>query len=150
MSDETCAPSGSDKKERAGIGMPASLWLEEFGDLIYLAFGEVAYQVGSSLTGKVWRDVDIRLILDDTKYQNMGFGDPKDFHSQHQSPRWCAYVMAFSALGKQMTGLPIDFQIQSMTQANDDPANDGVRSALIIGAIRRKNRTAFEEKKVQP
>ncbi len=123
--------------------MPAALWLQEFGDLIFLAFGEPPYQVGSSLTAKQWRDVDVRLILADEKYAAMGFGDPKN---PHESPRWVAFVLAFSALGKQMTGLPIDFQIQSQTEANDNPANDGVRSALIIGALRRQNREAFKDR----
>ncbi len=140
MSDSLSPESGNPDKKSPGIGMPATLWLQEFGDLLYLAFGEVPYQVGSSLTGKQWRDVDVRLIMPDEKYQTMGFGDPKN---PHESPRWVAYVLAFSALGKQMTGLPIDFQIQSQTEANENKANDGVRSALIVGALRRQNRKVF-------
>ena len=143
MSDLLSPESGNPNKAHPGIGMPGILWLQEFGDLVYLAFGEPPYQVGSSLTGKQWRDVDVRLILSDEKYAAMGFGDPKN---PHESPRWVAFVLAFSALGKQMTGLPIDFQIQSQTEANENPANDGLRSALIVGALRRQNREAFKDR----
>jgi hypothetical protein len=41
-----------------------------------------------------------------------------------------AVNMAFSALGKEMTGLPIDFQLDQMTRANTE--HDGPRSALGI------------------
>ena len=32
-------------------------------------FGEIPYHVGSSLLGKKWRDVDVRLILDDAEWE---------------------------------------------------------------------------------
>lgn len=98
------------------VGMPATLLLNAFGSMVWDAFGEIPYHVGSSLDGtKEARDVDVRLILGDEDYAAMGFGDPE--HS-HQNARWVAFTLAFSALGKQMTGLPIDFQIQQQTQAN--------------------------------
>lgn len=105
-------------KTSPGIGMPASLYLEEFGQVILDAFGEVPYQVGSSFerNGKPsWRDVDVRLILDDERYEADGYGDPE---RPHDNARWVAMVKAFSLLGRQMTGLPIDFQIQQRTHAN--------------------------------
>jgi hypothetical protein len=40
-----------------------------------------------------------------------------------------AVTLAFSALGSQMTGLPIDFQIQPQTWANEHYPHS--RSALI-------------------
>ena len=45
----------------------------------------------------------------------MGFGDPE---RTHNNAKWVAFTLAFSALGKQMTGLPIDFQIQQTSHAN--------------------------------
>lgn len=102
-----------------GVGMPESLYLNEFGSYLMDAFdGEIAYHVGSSLREKSgWRDVDVRLILTDEKYAEMGFGDPLE---AQQNAKWVALVMAFSALGREMTGLPIDFQIQQMSQANKE------------------------------
>ncbi len=99
-----------------GVGMPESLWLDEFGSQVWAAFGTPAYLVGSALKGKQWRDVDVRLILDDEEYARMGLGDPKD---AHRNGKWVALVLAFSALGKLMTELPIDFQIQQRTHANE-------------------------------
>lgn len=45
----------------------------------------------------------------------MGLGDPL---RGPNNGKWVALCMAFSALGKEMTGLPIDFQIQRRTDAN--------------------------------
>jgi hypothetical protein len=125
-----------------GVGMPAALHLNEFGSQLWSAFGKPAYQVGSSLYGKQWRDVDIRLILDDDEYERMGLGDP--YHT-HINAKWVALVMAFSALGKQMTGLPIDFQIQQQSYANKK--FDGPRNAIgfIESRLQSKREKAYDE-----
>lgn len=115
-----------------GVGMPAHLWLHEFGSQVCFAFGEMPYHVGSSLTLKSgWRDVDVRLILPDDKYDALGLGKP---NLPHQNGKWVALCLAFSALGKQMTGLPIDFQIQQQSRANAE--FDGPRSALGVVPLR--------------
>lgn len=115
-----------------GVGMPANLYLHEFGSQVWAAFGEPPYHVGSSMTGKQWRDVDVRLILDDETYEAMGLGDPKN---PHHNGKWVSLCMAYSALAKQMTGLPVDFQIQQRTQANAE-FKDGPRSAIGIVELR--------------
>lgn len=108
------------------VGMPTSLLLHEFGAKVQDAFDDVAYHVGSSLELKTgWRDVDVRLILDDAKYEAMGFGDPDKCQ---YNAKWVAFCLAFSLLGKEMTGLPIDFQIQQMSSANKE--HSGKRAAL--------------------
>jgi hypothetical protein len=108
------------------VGMPQALMLEEFGQYIYEAFGTPAYHVGSSLTMKTgWRDVDVRLVLDDKTYSEMGLGFPEDTWS---NGKWVSLVLAFSALGKQLTGLPIDFQIQQQSYANKN--YNGRRSTI--------------------
>ena len=111
-----------------GVGMPQALLLQRFGQLIKDAFGETPYQVGSSLESKTgWRDVDVRVILSDADYERLGFGDPVN---PHCNAKWVALVLAFSTLGREMTGLPIDFQIQQQTLANKQP--HGKRSALFV------------------
>ena len=111
-----------------GVGMPANLKLHEFGSIVWDAFGTPPYHVGSSVESKTWRDVDVRLILDDETYAAFGLGDP---NAGHRNARWVALVRAFSALGHEMTGLPIDFQIQQRTWANENyGAPNHVRSAL--------------------
>lgn len=114
------------RKASPGIGMPATLYLNQFGSVVWDAFGHPPYHVGSSLPGgTTWRDVDVRLILPDDEYEAMGLGDPG---RAHHNAKWVALTMAFSALGRQMTALPIDFQIQQQTHAN--AKNDGQRSAI--------------------
>lgn len=112
--------------------MPEELKLHEFGALLFAAFGSTAYHVGSSLVGKAWRDVDVRLILSDDEYAAAGFGDPtRPWHSE----RWVATVRAFAACGREMTGLPVDFQIQQQSWANEKfPSPGHLRSTLgIVG-----------------
>jgi hypothetical protein len=115
-----------------GVGMPATLLLQEFGSQVWAAFGTPPYHVGSSLTQKSgWRDVDVRLILDDEVYAALGLGKP---NLPHRNAKWVALCLAFSALGQQMTGLPVDFQIQQQSRANEE--YPGPRSALGIVALR--------------
>lgn len=130
---------------KSGIGMPDTLKLEAFAALVRDAFagedGHVGvYQVGSSLATTVWRDVDVRVMLDDDVYRAR-FGDPAH---PHEDPRWVATVLAFSALGREMTGLPIDFQVQDTTTTNEKDA--GPRSAIGIrrqvGESRRRQAAA--------
>jgi len=106
-------------------GMPAGIWLAKFGRIVKDYFGHTPFQVGSSLTSKTWRDVDVRLILPDDEYAAR-FGS---VHATSGDRRVAAITLAFAALGKEMTGLPIDFQIQPQTHANEH--YDGMRSALI-------------------
>lgn len=106
-------------------GMPAGIWLAKFGGIVRDYFGHTAYHVGSSLDRKDWRDVDVRLILPDDEFDAM-FGDRI---RNVANKKLAAITLAFSALGTQMTGLPIDFQIQPQSWANEK--YPGKRSALI-------------------
>ena len=119
---------------RPGIGMPTALTFDEFGAVVYDAFGEHPYHVGSSLESKTWRDVDVRLMLSAQRYQELGLGDPD---RPHFNPTWVALVRAFSALGREMTGLPIDFQIQQTELANAQYSGRP-RSALGLHAYFRR------------
>ena len=106
------------------VGMPAGILLGKYGVIITDYFGHTAYHVGSSLTTKDWRDVDVRLILPDEEFEErFGVG------ATYVHPKLAAITLAFSALGKEMTGLPIDFQIQSRSHANK--VYPDKRSALI-------------------
>lgn len=108
-------------------GMPQGIWLHKFGVVVADYFRHTAYQVGSSLRTKAWRDVDIRLILPDQEFADR-FGEIRD---AQVNPKLAAITLAFAALGREMTGLPIDFQIQPMAYANNSPSCEGPRSALV-------------------
>ena len=95
-------------------GMPQGIWLNKFGVIVEQVFGHTPYQVGSSLKSKDWRDVDVRLILPDDEYDAM-FGRQR---LNYVDPKLAGLTLAFAALAKEMTGLPVDFQFQRQTHAN--------------------------------
>lgn len=97
--------------------------LSLFGAHVDRAFGHVAYHVGSSLTEKSggWRDVDVRLLLPDDEFDAL-FGEDEG--------KLLMWNLAWSALGREMTRLPIDFQFQRQTDANAEFS--GPRSALVV------------------
>lgn len=115
-----------------GVGAPAYDYLELFGSLVWEAFCSPPYLVGSALHGKQWRDVDVRVILPDDIWTAWGLGQPRD-----PSRKWVAMCMAFSELGRKMTGLPIDFQLQQQTFANE--RFKGSRSALGTKFLSKEN-----------
>ena len=94
--------------------------LKDWARSVGAAFrGEMPYLVGSAVTSREWRDVDVRLILSDEDHAALSkLVDLKRLD------------MAMSLWGQQTTGLPIDFQVQGMTEAN---RIEGVRHALAIG-----------------
>lgn len=98
-----------------GVGMPAFLHLHEFGRLVFLAFGEYPLLVGSALTTKTPRDIDVRLVLPMDVYQQV-VGPARECGVP--GTRWSAFCVAFSALAAQMTGTVVDFQIQTPGHAN--------------------------------
>lgn len=112
------------------VGMPALLHLEQFGSYVWDAFGHPPLLVGSSMRRKRWRDVDVRLVLPNSEYCRVFRLDPvegADFDEvaardhwnagTHRCPIWVSLCLAYSALAKQMTGLPVDFQIQPKVSA---------------------------------
>ncbi len=80
------------------------------------------YLVGSAAQGLPWRDIDVRLILPDRRFAELTEADP-DEEQAPPEPRHMALNVAFTVWGQRVTGLPIDFQFQSMTVANDYPGS---------------------------
>lgn len=109
-----------------GVGGPGYVRLNAFGALIREAYDHVPYLVGSAIRGKVWRDVDVRLMLPDEEF-NALFGSQRPFGL---NPLFSLLSAGVSALGKEMTGLPIDFQFQPVSHANEH--YDGFRQPLGI------------------
>lgn len=123
--------------------MPAAIKLQNFGRVVAEFFGHTPYQVGSSLThllastGGDWRDVDVRLILPDDEFDEM-FGA-----TASSNAKWNAACLAFSSLGREMTGLPIDFQVQQKTEANKKYGHKA-RSALVPATMTPASLKDFE------
>lgn len=82
--------------------------LEEWCRLVRKLVGSQPYLVGSALERPDYRDVDLRVILMDDKFDEQ-WPDAVKVRLMNR---------AVSIWGQQETGLPIDFQIQRMTEAN--------------------------------
>ena len=98
--------------------------LDEACQLITAAFnGGPPYIVGTALasrppfqqkaegftSGRPYRDVDVRLILDDEEFAKVC----------PTRARWELLCLSISVWLSQRTGLPVDFQIQNQTDANE-------------------------------
>lgn len=72
--------------------------------------------MGSALERPDYRDVDVRVILMDDDFL-LRFGLQTDWRSNRALK---AVNLGFSALGTALTDLPVDFQVEQMTAANDE------------------------------
>lgn len=84
--------------------------LEIVGTVLKDAFGWGTYLVGSVLHKKDFRDVDLRCIMSDDDYDKLIGGNELRLKLLNQMVTWWAM---------HMTRLPIDFQFQRQTQANE-------------------------------
>lgn len=104
--------------------------LRDWAPLVVQMFkGEMCYQVGSSLTDKPHRDIDVRTMLDSADFKKLASIVDID-----------RLNMAISLWGQQATGLPIDFQVQDILYANEQ--HSGMRSAIGIGGIAKGDGSA--------
>lgn len=110
------------------LGAPEAYNLNNICRLLTDAFGWHNYLVGSCLERRDYRDVDIRCILPDEEFDRL-FPDAQRT-SWAYNALWSLMCASISEWIKNRTGLPIDFQIQRMTQANKEFS--GPRHALGI------------------
>lgn len=95
--------------------MHVSDWqlLNDWCRLVRYMFGDEesygVFLVGSSLKRSDYRDVDIRIMLKDDV-----------FHAQYPLHKQRYLNLAISLWGQKVTGLPIDFQIQGVTEADKE------------------------------
>lgn len=108
------------------VGAPAIFALEQECRKINEAFGGYGcYLVGSSLARPDWRDVDVRFIMADDDFATL-FPDAGMYWEQ--DTRWLLLTVSISERLSKVTGLPIDFQIQPQTHANE--RHKGPRSSI--------------------
>jgi hypothetical protein len=93
------------------IGFPDIEKLDHAAGVLYEAFKETSYLVGSATTTKKYRDVDVRMIMPDDKYEKL-------FGTSSISPFWSVLCTSISYWMRHVTGLPVDFQIQKRSRAN--------------------------------
>lgn len=108
-------PTTHQGERSIGVGMPAWIKLNQFGSEVRAFFGHTPYLVGSAARAKEWRDVDVRLILADEEFDAI-FGELT--RPRCLNEKWNAACLAWTARGREITALPIDFQIDRQTEAN--------------------------------
>lgn len=122
-------PEPEARKKGNYVGAPAIFALETACRQITEAFGSYGcYVVGSALERPDWRDVDVRYIMADDEFEKL-FPDAYP-QCWEQDPRWLLLTVAISERLSKLTGLPIDFQFQPQTHANE--RHKGQRHAIGI------------------
>ena len=101
-----------------GLGQPDYMNLQAACMLVEHAFNETCYLVGSATERRDFRDVDVRVIMADEKF-NALFGDS----GGSMKPFYLLTCAAVSAWLRERTGLPVDFQIQRQSHANEGYGN---------------------------
>lgn len=115
------------------VGMPAAMLLDMWCRNVNEAFDGQCYLVGSATQKGDWRDVDVRLILTDEVWERW-FPGLLPITAQLDIT-WVVLCTALSQSASVATGLPVDFQIQQMTYANEKYAKS--RSPLGLVRMRR-------------
>ena len=127
-------PTPARRKKPIYVGAPACFALEQCCQHINDAFKTDGpgytggcYLVGSALERQDWRDIDVRYIMPDEQFAQMFPHCGAEGHWE-SDPRWLLLIVSISGWLCSATGLPIDFQIQPQTHANE--RHKGQRSAL--------------------
>lgn len=107
-----------DRPRSTYLPLSSLILLDHACMVVNKAFGCHAYLVGSCLTTASYRDVDVRSILDDDEFADL-FGG--------RATLWPLVCLAVSEYLSRASHLPVDYQIQSQTVANEF---DGMRNPL--------------------
>lgn len=119
-------------RRASSLSPPEVFLLRQWGRTLWESFDEMPYLVGSAERGEAWRDLDVRIILPDKHY----FVDGPAMQA-------AALNVAVSVWGQRATGLPIDFQFQSRTEA--DLYADGPRNPIGIVVERVQDESAHAD-----
>lgn len=113
-----------------GVGSPNCILLDHWGAMLYHVYDEMPYLVGSAASSTTYRDVDVRVILKDERFDAY-FGADLRRGAGH-SKRWTGLMIALSLWGQKVTGLPIDFQVQRNSNV---PKLDWTKTRIPIGML---------------
>lgn len=107
------------------VGTPGLFLLSQACMVIDQGLG-TPYLVGSATERRDYRDVDVRVIMPDEEFdQRFPGASPVPM----MDPLWSLLCASVSVWLGQASGLPVDFQIQRMSDANER-YHDGVRIPL--------------------
>lgn len=121
------------------VGAPAIFALQQQCQDINRAFGHFGcYLVGSALERPDWRDIDVRFVMEDAEFAKL-FPDAGE-NSWEFDPRWMLLTISISERLSKVTGLPVDFQFQRMSHANE--RHNGPREPLGLNFRTRSEKEA--------
>ena len=92
------------------------------------AFGSECYLVGSCTERHDYRDVDVRMILNDAKFSAL-------FGEENRGEFWMLMCVCISEYLAKRTNLPIDFQIQRYSDISE---SDWAKPRNWLGGMLRK------------
>jgi len=107
----------ADPKRAHWIGAPDYFNLNHALASVAEAFGHHCYLVGSACAQRDYRDIDIRCILPDEEFDAL-FG-ARSYATHDTNPRLSLMNASLSGCLRDRTSLPIDFQFQRRTEANE-------------------------------
>lgn len=129
---EESADQATKSRKASYVGTPAIFQLELACQPINDAFdGYGCYLVGSALQRPDWRDIDVRFIMSDDAFMQEfpGTFDPtKGMAHWEFDAKWILICTGIAEYLKRSSGLPVDFQIQPQSHANE--RHKGMRHAL--------------------
>ena len=96
------------------LGFPAHDALSQACQFVGQALDETCYLVGSVLETRDYRDVDVRVIMDDDKFIALFGRDPG------LNAFWSLLSVSISEYLRRRTDLAVDFQIQRRSRVKDD------------------------------
>lgn len=121
-SDDPSQPITEKRRKVSYVGAPVIFILDQACRQLNEAYAycDIAqvYQVGSSLQRADWRDVDLRMMMSDADFERE-FPDAHGNGAWEMDAKWTLLTAAISVHLSKLTGLPIDFQFQPMTFANE-------------------------------
>jgi len=111
----------SEKRKKVSfVGAPACFRLELACQPINQAFGGFGcYLVGSALERPDWRDIDVRFIMTDAEFSAEFPAVNMKAHTWEFDPKWILLTTGISAYLSKAADLPVDFQFQPQTHANE-------------------------------
>ena len=127
----SATPTAVSRRKQVYVGVPAGWELELACRELVDSFGHYGcFLVGSALERADWRDIDVRYILPDDAFAELF---PKAGEHWEHDVRWLVLNTSIACWLSKRTGLPIDFQFQPQTHANEK--HKGMRSALGIRIV---------------
>lgn len=106
----------TDPRKANYVGAPDMFAIDQAIQPVLMSFPSYGcFLVGSAIARPDFRDIDLRLIMDDADFKSV-FPDAGD--NWEHDPRWLLVVTSIAEHLRKITRLPIDFQIQPITLAN--------------------------------